>query len=74
NAQQAFSSNNVSTLHLEIPALEVLHRAWSSWADHSKYSPFSPALHTACEKIDKYYEKTTASPVYIMSMSMNPFS
>lgn len=76
NAQQAFSSDNVSTLHLAIPALEALYRAWSSRADRPnlKYSPFSPALHAACKKIDEYYEKTTASPAYIMSMSTNPFS
>jgi hypothetical protein len=36
-----------------------------------KYSPFAPALHAACGKIDEYYEKTTESPAYIMAMSMN---
>ena len=30
---------------------------------------FAPALHAAYEKIDEYYEKTTESPTYIMSMS-----
>ncbi|KAN0118456.1 hypothetical protein V8E52_005186 [Russula decolorans] len=30
NAQQAFSSEQASTLHLAIPALEALHRAWST--------------------------------------------
>ena len=77
NAQQAFSSKTVSTLHLVILALEALYRAWSSRADHPKYSPFTPALHAlpaACKKIDEYYEKTTASPAYILSMSTNPFS
>ena len=38
NAQQAFSSDNVPTLHRAIPALETLYRAWFSWADHSKFS------------------------------------
>ena len=74
NAQQAFSSDNVSTLHLAIPALEALYRAWSSHTDHPKYAPFAFALHAACQKIDEYYEKTTASPAYVMSMSTNPFS
>ena len=70
NAQQAFSSDNVSTLHHAIPALEALHKAWSSRADRSKYAPFATALHVACTKIDKYYEKTTDSPAYIMAMGM----
>ena len=74
NAQQAFSSDNVSTLHLAIPMLEALHRAWSSRADRPKYLPFTPALHAACKKIVDYYEKTTASPAYVMSMSTNFFS
>jgi len=72
NAQQAFSSNNISTFHLAIPALEALYRAWSSRADRLKYLPFAPALRAACEKIDEYYEKTTESPAYIMSMILNP--
>jgi hypothetical protein len=70
NAQQAFSSDNVPTLHYAIPTLEALHRAWSSRADHSKFQPFASALHAASKKIDEYYEKMTESPAYIMSMSM----
>ena len=69
NAQQAFSSEQVSTLHLAIPVLEALHRAWSTRADRPKYECFVTALQTACTKIDKYYEKTTESPAYIMAMS-----
>jgi hypothetical protein len=71
NAQQAFSSDNVSTLHLVIPALEALYWAWSSQADHVKYLLFFPALYAACKKIDEYYEETTQSPAYIMAMSIN---
>ncbi|KAG1785010.1 uncharacterized protein HD556DRAFT_1314614 [Suillus plorans] len=37
-AQQAFSSDHGSTLHLAIPALETLHRSWMSQAERSKYS------------------------------------
>ena len=69
--QQAFSSDKVPTLHLAIPALEALYRAWSAHVDRLKYEPFAPALRAACEKIDEYYEKTTASPAYIMLMSMS---
>jgi hypothetical protein len=74
NAQQAFSSDQISTLHLAIPALEALHRAWSTRADRPKYEPFATALHAACTKIDDYYEKTTESPAYIMAMSRTVYS
>ena len=69
NAQQAFSSDQASTLHLAIPALKALHRAWSSRAGRLKYWRFVPALEAACMKIDEYYEKTTESPAYLMAMS-----
>jgi len=69
NAQHSFSSENVPTLHCAIPALEALHKAWSSRADRSKYEPFALALMDACAKIDTYYEKMTEAPAYIMSMS-----
>lgn len=68
NAQQAFSSEHTCTLHLAIPALEALHRAWSSRAERSKYEQFADALESAYTKIDGYYEKTTESPAYIMTM------
>ncbi|KAF8802671.1 hypothetical protein BYT27DRAFT_7215186 [Phlegmacium glaucopus] len=72
NAQQAFSSNQASTFHLAIPALEALHRAWFSRAEHPKYEQFAPALEAAYTKIDNYYEKTTESPAYILAMILNP--
>ncbi|KAG6870481.1 hypothetical protein C0995_012706 [Termitomyces sp. Mi166 len=72
NAQQAFLSDHVSTLHLAIPALEALYRAWSSRANHAKYAAFTPALQATCQKINDYYEKTTNSPAYIMAMILDP--
>jgi hypothetical protein len=69
NAQHAFSSSKVPTLHFAIPALEGLHRAWSTRAEGQKYERFAPALHAACEKVNEYYEKTTDTPAYIMAMS-----
>jgi hypothetical protein len=63
-----FSSEHTCTLHLAIPALEALHRAWSSCAECSKYEQFADALESAYTKIDGYYEKTTKSPAYIMTM------
>ena len=69
--QQAFSSEQVSTLHLAIPALEALHRAWSTQADQPKYECFVAALNAASTKIDEYYEKTTESPAYIMATGIS---
>jgi hypothetical protein len=69
-AQQAFSSEQGSTLHLAIPALETLHKAWSSHAERSKYAMFAPVLKDAAAKVDEYYEKMTHSAVYVLSMCM----
>jgi hypothetical protein len=66
--QQAFSSDAGTTLHLAIPALEMLHWAWSSRAEWPKYTHFAPALNAAAQKLDEYYEKMTDSPAYIMAM------
>jgi hypothetical protein len=71
-AQQAFSSDQGSTLHLAIPALETLHKAWSSRSERVKYQYFAPALRAAANKLDEYYEKTTDSPAYIMAMCSFP--
>ncbi|KAG6913735.1 hypothetical protein DXG01_004673 [Tephrocybe rancida] len=60
-AQQAFSAENVPTLHNGIPALEALHSAWSSLKDYTRYSEFWEALTAGLEKIEAYYEKTADS-------------
>jgi hypothetical protein len=49
------------------------HKAWSSQARWPKYACFAPALDAAAEKIDKYYEKMTDSPAYIMAMCLLAF-
>jgi len=49
-AQQAFSSEHGSTLHLAIPALETLHKAWSSRAERPKYA--------RCGKVARDWEKS----------------
>ena len=72
-AQQAFSSDQGSTLHLAIPALETLHKAWSSRAERFKYARFKPALTAAAAKLEEYYEKTTDSPAYVMAMRESSF-
>jgi hypothetical protein len=64
-----FSSDQISTLHLGIPALEVLHKAWLSQIERAKYAPFASALEAACMKVDEYYKKTTLTDVYVLVMS-----
>lgn len=68
-AQQAFSLDAGTTLHLVVPALETLYKAWSSHARQLKYAHFELALDAAADKIDEYYEKTIKTPAYIMAMS-----
>lgn len=69
--QQAFLLNVETTLHLVVPALETLYKAWSSLARWLKHAHFELALDAAADKIDEYYEKTTKTPVYIMAMSLS---
>jgi hypothetical protein len=68
NAQQAFSSDQNPSLHLAIPALEALHKAWSSRLVRPKYYHFKAPLQVAIDKIVDYYEKTGDSDAYIISM------
>jgi hypothetical protein len=67
-AQQAFSSDEGPSLHSGLPALEALHKAWSSRAKKAKYSHFRGALDEAAAKIAEYYDKTATSDAFIFSM------
>ncbi|KAG6914574.1 hypothetical protein DXG01_016566 [Tephrocybe rancida] len=71
NAQQAFWTDQGLTLHLAIPALEVLHAAWSKCHDQSEYSDFFPALDAAIDKVTEHYDKTAESEVYTFVMCKN---
>ncbi|PSR75311.1 hypothetical protein PHLCEN_2v9174 [Hermanssonia centrifuga] len=72
HAQQAFSSDRVSTLHLAIPALEALFKAWDSRRSREKYASFAEALSIGTAKIAEYYDKTGDSDAYIVSMYLHP--
>ena len=67
-AQQAFSSDAGPSLHLALPALEALHKAWSARLCKDKYLPFTMALQAAIDKITEYYEKTADLDVFILAM------
>lgn len=68
NAQQAFSSDQGPTLHLGLPALEALHKAWSSRATRPKYADFEHAIEKGLSKVSEYYDKTSSSDVYTLAM------
>lgn len=68
NAQQAFSSDQAPTLHLALPALEALHKAWSVRQDRVKYQDFVPALESGLAKIEEYYNRTADSDAYTFAM------
>lgn len=56
------------TLHNALPAIEILHAAWTKAAAKHKYHAFAEALEAATEKLDEYYQKTAASDAHIMAM------
>lgn len=66
--QHAFSSDQAPTLHLALPALEALHKAWSTRLTREKYSKFIPALEAGLSKIGEYYDRTSDSDVYTFAM------
>lgn len=68
HAQQAFSSNRNPSLHLAIPALEALHKAWSARLARLKYGHFKKPLQAAIDKIAAYYKKTGGADAYIIAM------
>ncbi|KAN0105734.1 hypothetical protein V8E52_010746 [Russula decolorans] len=72
NAQHAFSSDQAPSLHLALPALEALHKAWSSRRDRVKYRAFVTALDAGLAKIAEYYDRTAQSNAYTFAMLLDP--
>jgi hypothetical protein len=68
SAQQAFSSDTGPLLHLALPALEGLHKAWVSHSNNPKYACFRAGLTAATDKIQEYYEKSAECDAYIIGM------
>jgi hypothetical protein len=52
-----------------LPALEKLHKTWSSRVKKDKYLAFEPALTAGLDKIEDYYNKTSLADAYTMTMS-----
>ena len=55
-AQHSFSSDHGLAIHLAIPGLEALHKAWYSCANKAEYMDFWMGLEAGVDKIAKYYE------------------
>jgi len=68
NAQHAFSSDIAATLHLALPALEALHKAWTTQLACDKYQDFLPALQAGLTKVEEYYDQTSDSDTYTFAM------
>ena len=68
NAQHAFSPDHGTALHLALPALEGLHKAWSRRLMRAKYRHFVPALKAGLGKIEEYYERNPDSDASIFPM------
>ena len=73
NAQHAFSSDQAPTLHLALPALEALHKAWSSRRSRAKYQPFAAALDVALAKIEEYYDRSAECEAYTFAMRAHQY-
>ncbi|KAI6027141.1 hypothetical protein EDC04DRAFT_2605903 [Pisolithus marmoratus] len=71
-AQHAFSTEQGPTLHSALPALEVLHKAWSICMASAKYHEFTSALDASLTKVSKCYEQTATSNAHIMAMMLDP--
>jgi hypothetical protein len=55
-------------LHLALPALEALHKAWTSRVKKAKFAAFEAPLNNAIEVIAEYYDKTASSDAFIVAM------
>ena len=67
-AQQSFSSDTQPALHRALPALETLHASWTMCLGMPEFSGFSTALRAGLDTIEEYYDKTSVSDIYTMSM------
>ncbi|KAG2066400.1 hypothetical protein BDR04DRAFT_1160282 [Suillus decipiens] len=65
-------SEKGASLHLALPALEALHKAWSTCSENPKYKPFQEALQQGVAKIHKYYNQSSECDAYIIAMLLYP--
>ncbi|KAJ2919527.1 hypothetical protein MD484_g940, partial [Candolleomyces efflorescens] len=68
-AQHAVSSETELALFHTLPALEHLHKTWTSMAEKPKYFYYHTTINNALAKINTYYNKTSLVNAYNMSMT-----
>ena len=51
-----------------LPAIKVLHSAWTKHATKNKYRSFRAAINAATVKLEEYYTKTATSNAHIIAM------
>ena len=51
-----------------LPALEALHKAWTTQLAYDKYKDFLPALQAGLTKVEEYYDQISDSDTYIFAM------
>ncbi len=73
-AQHSFSAVSVPTLHEALPALKKLYLTWERASAKPRYSPFTPAISAAMDKLNKYYRLSAESDTHIMAMGTIFFS
>ena len=67
-AQQAFSSEKGPSLHSALPALEALHKAWTTRTNQTEYLDFISPLEAGLMNIEEYYDRTADSDAYTFAM------
>jgi hypothetical protein len=72
-----FSSDQYPSLHLAIPAFELIHNKWKQRRDDTKdvaLQPFKPALKQGITTISKYYQLTADTHAHIICCGVYIFS
>jgi hypothetical protein len=67
NAQHAFSTTSMPTLHDALPALEKLYAEWEKASKKPRYKAFVPALTAGLEKLE-YHQLMSTSDAHLMVM------
>jgi hypothetical protein len=51
-----------------LPALEALHKAWTTHTNRTEYLDFISPLEARLVKIEEYYDRTADSDAYTFAM------
>ena len=66
-----FSSETEPTVWKVLPILEAFIGQWREKASNPRYKDIKNAINAGLNTLYKYYNKTDASPVYIVSLCMS---